>query len=402
MATKNPIAGAIETAKAVAQNEVTIYIGRFNPFHMGHAHVLQQAISKSSLVIVLIGSAGQARSLKNPFTFDERRQMIQEWINHDAIINGLGADVVIAPLRDYPYNNTMWIREVQDMVRSIITAQGLPKTAKVTITGSNRDESTWYLNAFPQWKQTLVDEHRYDGSGELSATQIRECLFDDSKINTDGGDWVARLRRMVPDSTMSFIGRFLCTSDHTRLVSWYQQNKAYKQAWSVAPYAPIFTTVDAVIVQSGHILVVERGAEPGKGLWALPGGFLNQNERLRDAAVREVMEETGIRLAEGKRAQELTKEILWKSIREHQVFDAPDRSMRGRTITHAFFIRLDDTKALPKVKGQYAPLDETGGELIVETAKAFWLPIDEALSRTDMWFEDHHSIIETMIGTKDL
>jgi bifunctional NMN adenylyltransferase/nudix hydrolase len=145
-----------------------------------------------------------------------------------------------------------------------------------------------------------------------------------------------------------------------------------------------------------------RGAEPGKGLWALPGGFLNQNERLSDAVIRELIEETGISLAEGKKAKDITIEILKGSIREKEVFDAPDRSMRGRTITHAFFIRLDDTKPLPFVKGQNAPLEETGGVVEVETAKAFWLPIDEALNRSDQWFEDHHSIIETLIGTKDL
>ena len=55
-------------------------------------------------------------------------------------------------------------------------------------------------------------------------------------------------------------------------------------------------TVDAVVVQSGHILLVKRGDMPGKGLWALPGGFLNQEETMLDGAIRELKEETKIKV----------------------------------------------------------------------------------------------------------
>jgi bifunctional NMN adenylyltransferase/nudix hydrolase len=58
------------------QKDVSVYIGRFNPFHRGHAYVLEEALKTSKLVIVLVGSAGQARTPKNPFTFTERKEMI--------------------------------------------------------------------------------------------------------------------------------------------------------------------------------------------------------------------------------------------------------------------------------------------------------------------------------------
>ena len=55
---------------------------------------------------------------------------------------------------------------------------------------------------------------------------------------------------------------------------------AYKARWRTAPYAPIFCTVDALVQTGGHVLLVRRGGYPGKGLWALPGGFLEPRERL--------------------------------------------------------------------------------------------------------------------------
>lgn len=62
--------------------------------------------------------------------------------------------------------------------------------------------------------------------------------------------------------------------------------QTYSQGWEGAPYPPTFVTVDAVAVHSGHLLMVARGSQPGKGLWALPGGFVHGNERLMDAVPR--------------------------------------------------------------------------------------------------------------------
>lgn len=59
---------------------------------------------------------------------------------------------------------------------------------------------------------------------------------------------------------------------------------------------PLFPKVGvgAITVKDGRVLLVKRGIEPGKGLWAIPGGTLQLGETLQECAAREIFEETGV------------------------------------------------------------------------------------------------------------
>ena len=137
------------------------------------------------------------------------------------------------------------------------------------------------------------------------------------------------------------------------------------------PYPPTFVTTDNVVIRSGHVLLIKRRYNPGKGLWALPGGFLDVSEKIEDGAVRELKEETRINI---------TKKELRKSIVESKVFDHPNRSLRGRTITHAYLYDLGYGQ-LPEIKAN----DDASG--------AHWVPLSEAHRMEEFFFEDHYDIL---------
>ena len=58
--------------------------------------------------------------------------------------------------------------------------------------------------------------------------------------------------------------------------------------------------VGAIVLHEGKILLVKRGVEPGRGLWAIPGGTLKMGETLQACAAREIHEETGVTIAVGE------------------------------------------------------------------------------------------------------
>lgn len=98
----------------------------------------------------------------------------------------------------------------------------------------------------------------------------------------------------------------------------------------------IAITVDAVIFyrKSGilKILLIQRKNDPFKGQWALPGGFLEENETMEDGAKRELEEETGLKI---------------EKLQQVAAFGTPGRDPRGRTISIAFVGLID---AEPKIK----------------------------------------------------
>lgn len=352
-----------------------VFIGRFQPFHVGHLEVIQTALDQADKVIVLVGSSNQPRTEKNPFNFEERRTMIYDSLAViDATTNtDYSSRVFVRALQDHKYNDQKWAIGVQNTVDAVIREQivismykdfshleDLNKP-KVGLIGHSKDESSYYLKMFPQWH--LV-EHTLNEM--INATDLRRLMFEGKSLKF--------LQGVVPEGAMGTVADFAAGPAYDLIRSEYEMIKKYKKAWEAAPYAPMFITTDAVVIQSGHILLVERGAAPGKGLWALPGGFLEQKITILQNMIKELREEARIKVPEP---------VLIGSIKEWHVFDRPDRSARGRTVTHAALIELP-AGALPIVKG---------GD---DAAKAFWVPISEI--REDKMFEDHWHIIQYFLG----
>ena len=94
------------------------------------------------------------------------------------------------------------------------------------------------------------------------------------------------------------------------------------------------------------MLLIERGADPYKGYWAFPGGFMNMDETTELCTIRELEEETGMKVTE-----------------LHQIgaYFKVDRDPRDRTITVAYLVMVDH------------PVAVTGQD---DAAKAQWFPIN--------------------------
>ena len=336
---------------------LAVFIGRFQPFHIGHEHVIKKALEFADQVLVIVGSAHIAPSPKNPFSFQQRYEMIERFGQAADIDSAIG----IVAVNDT--SDAEWIAAVQNRVREFATDE---KDSEIVLVGHEKDASSFYLKIFPQWHFIDIPPLQIQGSRCIDATRIREMMFRN--------EW-AFIQGTVSPAVFEYLGWWKETPQFQQLRDEWQYIAGYKASWQAAPYPPVFVTADSVVLQSGHILVVERGQAPGKGLMALPGGFVGQDERIVDAAIRELIEETGIKLQ---------PQVLMRCISDVKVFDDPSRSLRGRTITHAHLIRLDDTRPLPPLRG---------GD---DASDAMWIPLADAYNHRTLFFEDHFEIIRSM------
>ena len=107
-------------------------------------------------------------------------------------------------------------------------------------------------------------------------------------------------------------------------------------------------TSDCIVVTKEaepKVLLIQRGNEPFKGQWAFPGGFMNMDETTEQCAVRELEEETGLKVT---------------TIHQIGAYSKVDRDPRGRTVTVAYLAMIDKAEAV-------SGLDDA--------AKAQWFPI---------------------------
>lgn len=340
-----------------------VYIGRFQPPHLAHIQIIKQALKQAENVIILAGSANQPRTIKNPFTWQERKEMIIA-----SLPEHLSSHVIVRPLHDIMYNDQLWARQVQGIIEQLTSAiaMGTPgDDPKIGIMGHSKDETSYYLKMFPQWE--LID---VDNIEDMHATDIRNALFTADSED----DFELMIGRNLPVGIHDWLRTFMLKPEYEQLVREYEFIKKYKEAWNSAPYAPTFVTVDSVVIQAGHVLLVRRRAEPGKGTYAMPGGFVGHDERIIDATIRELREETKLKVP---------APVLRGSIKKQKVYDKPDRSLRGRTITHASLIELSPGP-LPKVKGSD------------DADKAVWVPLSTFARMEDQMFEDHWHIINDL------
>ncbi|MCH8617873.1 bifunctional nicotinamide-nucleotide adenylyltransferase/Nudix hydroxylase [Undibacterium sp. TS12] len=337
------------------QIDVAVLIGRFQPFHNGHATLLQLALETAEEVVIVLGSSFHARSTKNPFTWQERADMIRATLSQSERDR-----ISFVAVRDY-YDDARWARAVRAKVEHLC-----PYAKRVALIGHFKDASSYYLNRFPQWQLVAAEQLL-----AIDATIIRKVLFEaeDMRVSLDV------ITHYLPASIRQYLKAWSILPQYADLVREHAQLQAYQAAWKPAPYPPIFSTVDAVVKAADHVLLVQRGGFPGKGLWAIPGGFLDQNERLFQGAIRELFEETNLAVL---------STTLENALQDVKVFDHPGRSLRGRTITHAHFFDLQ-TDHLPDIRAAD------------DAAQAAWVSIDKITAMEEAFFDDHFHILDQFL-----
>jgi bifunctional NMN adenylyltransferase/nudix hydrolase len=338
--------------------DLTVFVGRFQPFHKGHLHNVIEALNISDRLLIIVGSSFNSPNIKNPFSFEQRKKMIEEDLKYSLIdLNRIR----IEPLADHFYQEEKW----EQALRSNVLKHSSSRD-KIAVIGHDKDESSYYLKSFSEWGFVPVTNYK-----NYNATDFRQELYQGSILT----------EYMCADTseygTHNFLVDYLKTNAYKDLVEENQYVIEYKKSWENAPYKPNLVTVDALVMVNNHILLVQRKNSPGKNQWAMPGGFLECHETILSAILRELKEETSI---------DLSTEQLELAKCSQEVFDYPSRSVRGRTISHAAIFILDEWPNLPKIKAADDAKDVKWFSLATLTTQMY-----------DKLLEDHYQMINVLL-----
>ncbi|QJI10730.1 putative bifunctional adenylyltransferase/Nudix hydrolase [Buttiauxella phage vB_ButM_GuL6] len=343
-----------------------VVIGRFQPFHNGHAAMVRKALEESKTVYILLGSAYAYPNVLNPLTANERERMIFSWLMTEYKYEDV-CRVKFAHIPDYLYNEEKWKTSVR-------TAINETKGDNIAIYGYEKDADSYWLKAFG-WTHVPVDPVKVDGK-DLSATDLRPTIF----LHKNG--WDKKLSRYVPPSTVSYINSWMMTDTFWRLYYEFEKWESELEKFKNYPYPEALNccTGDNVVVCNNHLLVIRRKFAPGKGALALPGGHKNANETFLDCAIRELLEEVRIKVPE---------KVIRGSIRNSMLFDHPKRSVHFSKPTVAQYIKLEPNNdgSLPRIMG--------GSD---DALDAFWMPMHEVKQNRGEFFDDHYQIIVAFTG----
>lgn len=322
--------------------KVGILIGRFQVSspHEGHRFLINRILEKCDKLIILVGSANRARSIKNPFTFMERANAILDSFPDKQ------NRIWVVPLNDYLYNDSQWMADVAATVKHTL---GVMKedSADLTLYGHFKKGND-YLKWFPHMKFENIDSEI-----ELSGTEVRNSM---------------RNSVLMPQSVRDDFQ--------------YYENEIIKFRNYPYPETLNFNCGDTVVTCLGHVLLIKRKVAPGVGTWALPGGHKNRNETFLDCAIRELYEETNLRVPE---------KVVRGSITNTKLFDHPARNNGVPRNTLAVMVSLQPNLdgTLPRANGAD------------DASEAKWVLIETALNEYRL-FDDHADIISEMTGVKPI
>lgn len=279
---------------------VGVVIGRMQGFHDDHENHIVRASLENDIVMVLIGSSNRRVSIKNPFTYDQRCTMIYLNIMDKVDMRR----VVFRPLRDTA-TDAEWVENVRHIV-----AQQANSGSTVALYGSDKDETTYYLQMFPEWNQRFTE-----ATSGFDATALRKAWF--KGYQTDRAILGTKIMDHVSPKTVMYMNA-LPFNENLQNEWEYYQNEAARFAGYPFPDTLNFSCADCVFTWNDYVAFIERARNPGRGCKALPGGFRNRGETHRVAAEREGYEETRINIPPA---------ALAKCYRGEKLFDDGSRSL---------------------------------------------------------------------------
>lgn len=223
--------------------DLSIFIGRFQPFHIGHLKNVEYGLKISKKILILIGSAFRSPSIENPFSYKLRKKMIL----NDLVATGINPTrIMIYPLRDYLYNTNDWIEEVKNIAYKY-------HHSKIILIGHKKDKTSGYLNWFPHWSYIELKNFNNFNASDFRKKYFMKKIIDSSYLvhNAKNGTFY-NLNKYMKNYLFTVIRN-----------EFYYFNKFKRNCLTLEKKI-------ILVICNKKILLFKKKYFTGKNLWSLP------------------------------------------------------------------------------------------------------------------------------------
>ena len=168
-----------------------LLVGRFQPFHIGHFKMIKKALNFAETVLVLIGSANEPETERNPFSYKEREEMIAHCFKNGRLI--------VKPIRDIKVgDNSIWGEFVLEETKKI-----LGDYPSLYLSGQEKVRESWFYGLAQAKELDEISIHKTD---DICASDLRRKLIEcsDLDIKTESTKYLECLEK-IPKEIHVFV-----------------------------------------------------------------------------------------------------------------------------------------------------------------------------------------------------
>ena len=372
-----------------------VYIGRFQPFHKGHKAIVDLTVKMmkpGDTFTIIIGSADQQETERNPLSASQRKEML--------LIELEGYPVTISTINDSPYNYDLWIEHLCAKMLGFKSATHddflekqedfIKGFSNICIVGMENveeyiDRITKYYTYAPTGHFNLgINSHIFselDTQTSVHGSSIRALACSEDRGHLE--NFYSAIKDLVDEKVLAYL-----KTVNFPLIVYNAYTKGINYAESTGcKYNSCFMTVDNIVFDKflDQVLLIKR---KDNGKFAIPGGFAEPYMNMKDNALRELEEETGITAKMLKDAFVKIDEL------EPTLIDAPYRDPRSShkcNFVSAVYVWQSKVDALKN----FIPYIKAGDDAV----DTVWLSKEECEDLPAWRFHaDHKKIICKLLG----
>jgi len=246
--------------------DLIVFIGRFQPFHLGHYKVVQEALTQTDKLLFILGGSNSPCNSRNPYSIEEREHLIIKSLTPKEI-----SYIRFQSIPDYA-DDEVWMTALENIINQVVTSPN----DKVAIIGHEKDSSSYYLRQCAEKWHVIMPPNIF----MMSASDVRDNLYNELPIDN---------QMVNTGAAQSAISILEGTTNFTKFKREYANIKLLETTRSNSKFPIEYVQTVGIVKYKEFYLVLKTNDE-----LSFPSGTIENNRIAEETIVTYILNQTNI------------------------------------------------------------------------------------------------------------